>query len=155
MRLAKPPMPTTSLLRFANGLTLLGQMQQAEGLEMGEARSSAWRFRARKLSRSVSRPCIPACASRLISLRPEERIPYFSSGGSSPASLMWRGEVVVDTLAVRSRDVGAAPATIEDGDPGPGRLHVGGTDLGLGIDLVVDELVGRLGVRVGAGSAQA
>ncbi len=59
------------------------------------------------------------------------------------------GEVVVDTLAVRSRDVGAAPATIEDGDPGPGRLHVGGTDLGLGIDLAVDELVGRLGVRVG------
>jgi len=59
------------------------------------------------------------------------------------------GEVVVDTLAVRSRDVGAAPATIDDGDPGPGRLHVGGSDLRLGVDLVVDELVGRLGVRVG------
>lgn len=59
------------------------------------------------------------------------------------------GEVVVETLAVRSRDVGATPATIEDGDPGPGRLYVGGTDLRLGVDLVVDELVGRLGVRVG------
>ena len=105
-------------------------------------------FRARKLSSSVSRPCIPACASRHISLRPEERIPTSARAVLACVPHV-AGEVVVETLAVRSRDVGAAPATIEDGDPGPGRLHVGGSDLRLGVDLVVDELVGRLGVRVG------
>ena len=81
-------------------------------------------FRARKLSSSVSRPCIPACASRHISLRPKERIPTSARAVLACVPHV-AGEVVVDTLAVRSRDVGAAPATIEDGDPGPGRLHVG------------------------------